>query len=85
MGVLACPNLPLATIGRNQQNSSSNEVGCVFFAKVGDGTYMQALDGSTQTRVGIDRMLSYLNLLLITLSILRMLSCYHLPGECQCC
>ncbi|XP_004504666.1 3'(2'),5'-bisphosphate nucleotidase 1 [Cicer arietinum] len=53
LGVLACPNLPLATIGRNQQNSSSNEVGCVFFAKVGDGTYMQALDGSTQTRVNV--------------------------------
>lgn len=51
LGVLACPNLPLATIGRNEQHSSSNEVGCLFFAKVGDGTYMQALDGSTQTKV----------------------------------
>jgi 3'(2'), 5'-bisphosphate nucleotidase / inositol polyphosphate 1-phosphatase len=51
LGVLACPNLPLATISHNQQHSSSNEVGCLFFAKVGNGTYMQALDGSTQTKV----------------------------------
>jgi len=51
LGVLACPNLPLASIGSNQQHSS-NEVGCLFFAKVGEGTYMQALGGSTQTRVG---------------------------------
>ncbi|CAL5213867.1 unnamed protein product [Lathyrus oleraceus] len=53
LGVLACPNLPLATIGRNEQHSSSSEVGCLFFAKVGDGTYMQALDGSTQTKVNV--------------------------------
>ncbi|TKY59683.1 SAL1 phosphatase [Spatholobus suberectus] len=53
LGVLACPNLPLASIGCNQQHSSSNEVGCLFFAKVGDGAYMQALGGSTQTRVHV--------------------------------
>ncbi|KAL5070170.1 hypothetical protein RYX36_021057 [Vicia faba] len=53
LGVLACPNLPLATIGRNEQHSSSNEVGCLFFAKNGDGTYMQTLDGSTQTKVNV--------------------------------
>lgn len=70
LGVLACPNLPLASIGCNQQHSSSNEVGCLFFAKVGDGAYMQALDGSTQTRVGADRVLSYLTLLLMSLTIL---------------
>ncbi|KAK7319251.1 hypothetical protein RJT34_03970 [Clitoria ternatea] len=53
LGVLACPNLPLASIGHNQQHSSSNEVGCLFFATVGDGAYMQALNGSTQTRVHV--------------------------------
>ncbi|XP_027916445.1 SAL1 phosphatase [Vigna unguiculata] len=52
LGVLACPNLPLASIGSNQQHSS-NEVGCLFFAKVGDGAYMQTLGGSTQTRVHV--------------------------------
>ncbi|KEH31396.1 3'(2'),5'-bisphosphate nucleotidase [Medicago truncatula] len=53
LGVLACPNLPLGTIGPNQPHSSSNEVGCLFFAKVGNGTYMQALDGTTQTKVNV--------------------------------
>ncbi|WJX52755.1 Ca(2+)-binding ATP:ADP antiporter sal1 [Trifolium repens] len=53
LGVLACPNLPLASIGSDQQHSSSNDTGCLFFAKVGDGTYLQALDGSTQTKVNV--------------------------------
>ncbi|KAK7359605.1 hypothetical protein VNO77_01566 [Canavalia gladiata] len=53
LGVLACPNLPLASIGCNQQHSSSNEVGCLFFAEAGEGAYMQALGGSTQTRVHV--------------------------------
>ncbi|KAF7842957.1 SAL1 phosphatase [Senna tora] len=52
LGVLACPNLPLTSIGSNQQHSG-NEVGCLFFAKVGEGTYMQTLDGSSQTRVHV--------------------------------
>ncbi|RDX82839.1 SAL1 phosphatase, partial [Mucuna pruriens] len=53
LGVLACPNLPLASIGSNQQHSSSNEVGCLFFAKIGDGAYMEALGGSTPTQVHV--------------------------------
>lgn len=69
LGVLACPNLPLASIACNQQHSTSNEVGCLFFAKVGDGTFMQAMDGSTQTRVCANKMLFYLPLLLMSLSI----------------
>ncbi|MED6109785.1 Ca(2+)-binding ATP:ADP antiporter sal1 [Stylosanthes scabra] len=52
LGVLACPNLPLTSIGNNQQ-SSSNEVGCLFFAKVGDGAYMQSLNGSTHVKVHV--------------------------------
>ncbi|KAL4331447.1 3'(2'),5'-bisphosphate nucleotidase 1 [Arachis hypogaea] len=52
LGVLACPNLPLTSIGNNQQ-SSSNEVGCLFFAKVGDGAYMQSLNGSTHIKVHV--------------------------------
>ncbi|XP_010484166.1 PREDICTED: SAL1 phosphatase [Camelina sativa] len=44
LGVLACPNLPLASIaGANNNNSSSNEIGCLFFATIGSGTYMQLL------------------------------------------
>ncbi|MED6192311.1 Ca(2+)-binding ATP:ADP antiporter sal1 [Stylosanthes scabra] len=52
LGVLACPNLPLTSIGNSQQ-SSSNEVGCLFFAKVGDGAYMQSLNGSTHVKVHV--------------------------------
>lgn len=68
LGVLACPNLPLASISSNQQHSGS-EVGCLFFAKVGEGTYMQTLGGSTQTRVCAYRILSYLKLLIKSLTI----------------
>lgn len=59
LGVLACPNLPLTSISINQQHSG-NEAGCLFFAQVGEGAYMQTLNGSSQTRVRAYRMLSYL-------------------------
>ncbi|CAN1215706.1 SAL1 phosphatase [Linum perenne] len=36
LGVLGCPNLP---------QPSPGEVGCLFFATVGAGTYMQSLEG----------------------------------------
>uniref|UniRef100_A0A1J3EK93 SAL1 phosphatase n=1 Tax=Noccaea caerulescens TaxID=107243 RepID=A0A1J3EK93_NOCCA len=52
LGVLACPNLPLASIAGNNNNnnnnkSSSNEIGCLFFATLGSGTYMQLLDSKS--------------------------------------
>ncbi|XP_041003203.1 SAL1 phosphatase-like isoform X2 [Juglans microcarpa x Juglans regia] len=53
LGVLACPNLPLASIGGNRLHSSHDEVGCLFFAKVGAGTYMQSLDGSSPIKVNV--------------------------------
>ncbi|KAF3440605.1 hypothetical protein FNV43_RR18889 [Rhamnella rubrinervis] len=53
LGILACPNLPLASIGSGNQHSSHNEVGCLFFAKVGSGTYMQPLDGSSPVKVHV--------------------------------
>ncbi|XP_059317397.1 SAL1 phosphatase-like [Lycium ferocissimum] len=43
LGVLACPNLPL----------SQEKVGCLFYAQVGGGTYMQSLDGSTPIKVHV--------------------------------
>ncbi|KAK4353539.1 hypothetical protein RND71_025733 [Anisodus tanguticus] len=43
LGVLACPNLPL----------SEEKVGCLFYAQVSGGTYMQSLDGSTPTKVHV--------------------------------
>ncbi|XP_059433177.1 SAL1 phosphatase-like [Corylus avellana] len=53
LGVLACPNLPLASIGGDSRHSSDDEVGCLFFAKVGAGTYMQSLDGSSPIKVHV--------------------------------
>ncbi|KAL0449837.1 UNVERIFIED_CONTAM: SAL1 phosphatase [Sesamum latifolium] len=53
LGVLACPNLPLASIARRDQSISGDGVGCLFFAQVEAGTYMQSLDGSTPTKVHV--------------------------------
>ncbi|GLU12585.1 hypothetical protein SLE2022_292510 [Rubroshorea leprosula] len=54
LGVLACPNLPITSIsGRNQHAFNSGEVGCLFFAEVGGGTYMQSLNGSSPLKVQV--------------------------------
>ena len=50
LGVLACPNLSLASIGINNQDFSQSEVG-LFFAKLSGGTYMQFFDGSSPLKV----------------------------------
>ncbi|KAL3690421.1 hypothetical protein R1sor_016730 [Riccia sorocarpa] len=46
VGVLGCPNLPLASIGPNGPVSSDNSVGCLFAASKGAGTITHAMDGS---------------------------------------
>ncbi|XP_010027646.2 SAL1 phosphatase-like [Eucalyptus grandis] len=51
LGVLACPNLPLASIARNVP--SVNATGCLFYAQVGSGTFMQSLDGSSPVKVHV--------------------------------
>ncbi|XP_030462534.1 SAL1 phosphatase-like [Syzygium oleosum] len=51
LGVLACPNLSLASIAGNV--TSENAVGCLFYAKVGSGTFMQSLDGSSPVKVHV--------------------------------
>ncbi|XXG60755.1 hypothetical protein AAC387_Pa04g2585 [Persea americana] len=53
LGVLACPNLPLPTTGQSHQHSLQNQVGCLFSARVGAGTYMEFLDGSSSTKVNV--------------------------------
>lgn len=53
LGVLACPNLPLAPIGHNEERSLQNQVGCIFSAEIGAGTYMETLDGSPPTKVHV--------------------------------
>lgn len=51
LGVLACPNLPLSSIAGDHQQQTA--VGCLFFAKVGSGTFMQPLDGSSPMKVNV--------------------------------
>ncbi|CAH9071062.1 unnamed protein product [Cuscuta epithymum] len=50
LGVLACPNLPLASIA---YHGYQENYGCLFFAQVGAGTYMQTLDGSPPKKVHV--------------------------------
>ncbi|KAF6164595.1 hypothetical protein GIB67_032823 [Kingdonia uniflora] len=53
LGVLACPNLPQASIGHHDHDSSLKKIGCLFSAKIGSGTYMQSLDGSMPIKVNV--------------------------------
>ncbi|KAH7520899.1 hypothetical protein FEM48_Zijuj08G0194700 [Ziziphus jujuba var. spinosa] len=53
LGVLACPNLPLTSIGSDTKHSSHNRVGCLFYSQIGSGTYMQPLDGSPPVKVHV--------------------------------
>lgn len=52
LGVLACPNLPIAPIG-TQDHSSRDNIGCLFFAQIGSGTEMQSLSGSSPVKVQV--------------------------------
>lgn len=47
LGVLACPNLPLSSIADTGKDQAHTGVGCLFYAKIGAGTFMQSLDGSS--------------------------------------
>ncbi|KAM7274558.1 hypothetical protein ACFE04_016424 [Oxalis oulophora] len=53
LGVLACPNLPVASIASGKQLPSSTGIGCLFFAQLGSGTYMQPFDGSEPVKVRV--------------------------------
>ncbi|XP_039133461.1 3'(2'),5'-bisphosphate nucleotidase-like [Dioscorea cayenensis subsp. rotundata] len=53
LGVLACPNLPLGSIGNPDKDTSQNQTGCLFSAKIGCGTDMQLLNGSTANRIHV--------------------------------
>ncbi|CAN1215705.1 SAL1 phosphatase [Linum perenne] len=53
LGVLGCPNLPLTSIANAKQQPSPGEVGCLFFATVGAGTYMQSLEGDLPLQVTV--------------------------------
>ncbi|KAI4369268.1 hypothetical protein MLD38_017728 [Melastoma candidum] len=51
LGVLACPNLPLTSIAH--KDTAPTEVGCLFYAQAGSGTYMEPLDGSSPVKVTV--------------------------------
>lgn len=52
LGVMACPNLPLASAVCETDKSSKENVGCLFFATRGSGTYVQPLkDNSPPQKV----------------------------------
>ncbi|KAJ0242167.1 SAL2 phosphatase [Hirschfeldia incana] len=55
LGVMACPNLPLASSAVDETDMSSQEnVGCLFFATSGSGAYVQPLEGqSPPQKVGV--------------------------------
>ncbi|KAL6582615.1 hypothetical protein OROMI_004693 [Orobanche minor] len=53
LGVLACPNLPLESTARLDQSILKDRVGCLFFAQIDAGTYVQSLDGSQPTKVHV--------------------------------
>ncbi|KAK3029665.1 hypothetical protein RJ639_038946 [Escallonia herrerae] len=52
LGVLSCPNLPLASIASSDRHAH-DKVGCLFSAQVGGGTYMQSLDGAPPMKVHV--------------------------------
>lgn len=47
LGVMACPNLPLVSAVCETDNFSQENVGCLFFATTGSGTYVQPLKGNS--------------------------------------
>ncbi|KAI5672378.1 hypothetical protein M9H77_12742 [Catharanthus roseus] len=54
LGVLACPNLPLQSLSGHDESTVQNKVGCLFYAQVGSGTYMQCFDGSPLVKVHVN-------------------------------
>ncbi|XP_050205658.1 SAL1 phosphatase [Mercurialis annua] len=53
LGTLACPNLPLTSIADAKKDATHDEVGCLFYAELGTGTYMQSLDSSSAVKVQV--------------------------------
>lgn len=49
-GVLGCPNLPMESIANGVPANSSEPVGCLFSASLGEGTTVESLDGSVEPK-----------------------------------
>uniref|UniRef100_A0A804RDE3 3'(2'),5'-bisphosphate nucleotidase n=1 Tax=Zea mays TaxID=4577 RepID=A0A804RDE3_MAIZE len=46
LGVLGCPNLPLKSTNKNNSSSFGDRIGSLFFATIGCGAQVEALEGS---------------------------------------
>ncbi|CAN6330755.1 unnamed protein product [Urochloa humidicola] len=53
LGVLGCPNLPSKTTNKHSGSSSGDHVGSLFFATIGCGAKVQALEGSEPQKITI--------------------------------
>ncbi|KAL5224516.1 hypothetical protein ABZP36_011155 [Zizania latifolia] len=53
LGVLACPNLPLGSIGNLNGSSSGDQVGALFSATIGCGAEVESLQGSPPQKISV--------------------------------
>lgn len=53
LGVLACPNLPRRLLSCQAESNIQSKAGCLFYAQVGSGTYMQCFDGTPPLKVHV--------------------------------
>uniref|UniRef100_A0A0D9XXI7 3'(2'),5'-bisphosphate nucleotidase n=1 Tax=Leersia perrieri TaxID=77586 RepID=A0A0D9XXI7_9ORYZ len=53
LGVLACPNLPLGSIGNLNGGSSGDQVGALFSATIGCGAEVESLQGSPPQKISV--------------------------------
>ncbi|RCV35953.1 hypothetical protein SETIT_7G280700v2 [Setaria italica] len=53
LGVLGCPNLPLKSTNKHNGSSSGDQVGSLFFATIGCGAEVEALEGSEPQKITI--------------------------------
>ncbi|KAM3273208.1 hypothetical protein ACQJBY_042905 [Aegilops geniculata] len=53
LGVLGCPNLPLASISNLNGSSSGDQMGALFSATVGCGAEVESLEGSPPQKISV--------------------------------
>jgi len=53
LGVLGCPNLPLKSTNKHNGGSSRGQVGSLFFATIGCGAEVEALEGSEPQKISV--------------------------------
>lgn len=53
LGVLGCPNLPLKSTNKNNSSSFGDRIGSLFFATIGCGAQVEALEGSEPQKISV--------------------------------